>query len=436
MSSFTVGLSEVMGKIWIPIAIGASELVAGNEKPLGALFEQDKPAIEIYPKVVHDEILEPAWETFFSSILVRLAKLITPSVPEQIVIIPSKLLGAAWHWNITSHQSINKEASGGQNNNKKNFSSEFFEAIVKKPTDFILNKLGMEYENGSNGTNGLSAEKKKPNFLKYGLSQAAIFLFSGLALKYSDYENLPGVNIESDESSFKSLLKTIGYAIVEQITYLTGHSIRYYKDFKHEFATDPNMNDKKLFDKTVAAKAVANVINEKWVPGHALSAFAAAVSTHLLSGKIPKTTAALLGEFPMKIFNRMMNCHRRRATKYEFEYDKVVKDGKKIDVPVGYKLKDNKKVDNYRFNKVEIFNRFIGFCYNIFEPFRKGCYRVIEWASGVPCRELEASFDISEDYLRENHRKILEEAQHQPKIAANGGQASPTTLNLQSLPCQ
>lgn len=390
MSSLRVALGETVRSIWIPAMVAVSELVSGNEKPIGALFEQEKPAHEIYPKVVHDELLEPAWETFFSSILARIAKIVTPKVPEQLVIVPSKLFGAGWHWLITHEQSINKQKSSGQNKSgdKKNIFGDFFETFIKKPTDLFLKLCGIE--------------DKKTNFLRYGITQAGIFSLAGLALKYAPEENLPGVNIDKEEPLVTNVCKGTAYAFVEQCTYAASQTVRNYVDFsKSEFGEG----------RIGWAKALANVCNERLVPGHFLSAISGSLSTYFLGDYIPKTSAALLGEFPMKIFNRVLNCHKRRATKHKFEYATYIENGKEVEVPVRYLKKGNEKEDNFRFNTSGLYKTFLEFCRNTLEPVREGFYHLISKFFKVPVEDLKYSFDISEKVLERNKKRIKEQVE-------------------------
>ena len=369
MSSLRV-LGGAARSIWEPALIGISELCAANEKPIGALFEQENNAARNYRHVVRDELLEPFWETFFSSILVKVAKVIAPAIPEQIVIIPSKLAGAAWHWKVASLQSINKENSSGQGNNSNGFLASFYRTVVKKPTEYFLGLCGVR--------------EQKPNFLKYALSQLGIFSLSSVALKYAPQENLPGVNIDSDESIGKSILKSFGYGLVEEATYAISHTMRYYFDFKGKDFGE---------DRLAWAKALTNVANEKLVPGHMLSALSACLSTFYLGKKLPKTTAALLGEFPMKIFSRMINCRRRRATKYKVEHE-IDQKTEKVKSS-WYPVNDGKKIPNYRFHNSPLFNKFLNICDFVFNPFRIALRKCAALVFDVKDEELEKSITIN-----------------------------------------
>ena len=370
MSTLRVALGETAGSIWVPILAGISELAAGNEKPIGALFEQDRPPHEIYSKVVHDEVLEPGWETFFSAILVRIARIVTPRIPEQIVIIPSKLLGAAWHWFITSAQSLNKQRSVANRNNNNNTSilNDFFEMFVKKPTDLFLHLCGVR--------NGNS------NFLRYGLTQFGIFSLAGLGLKFSQDENLPGLNIDRDDPLIKNVFKTVGYSFVEELTYGVSQTIRNYIDFSEkEFGKG----------KIGWVKAIANVVNERLIPGHFLSALGGSLSTYYFGKIIPRTSAALFGEFPFKILNRVINCHRRRATKYRI---------KEVDGKTYYEVGEDKKlIRNHRFNS-DGFNRLLNVCDLVFDKPRKLLLRGIKKIFGLSDTEWESvinSFTMTTD---------------------------------------
>ena len=326
---------------------GIDVISTANGKAIGGIFErEDKSPGETYTKILHDEGLEPMWATFVSYMLAQLSKTITPWVPEQIVIIPGKLLGEAWHWLITSHQSTDTEKQSKNGNGKAdNIPALFWETLVKKPSDLALTLCGLKED--------------KNNFFRYFLTQIGLFTAGSFAIKNTE-ENLPGVNISRDESLFLSTLKGIGYTMVEQATYMFSQTIRFYINFKTDFEKSGNR----------LAKSLANVINERAIPGHILLGISSAVSTRLFGDVIPRTTAAALGEFPMSILNRIINSRRRRATNCKHDTD-----GNLI-------LQDGKTIPNYRFNTEKgysAYNKFLDLSDNVLDTIREKGLDLISW---------------------------------------------------------
>lgn len=342
-------------------AVAGIDLISSaNAKGLGALLEDKRrPAGEIYKQILHDEALEPMWETFFCSILTKIAKTITPNVPEQITMIPGKLLGAAWHWGITSHQSTNKTAIVADAEKDQGVGAAFYNAFVKGPSELALKLTGLG--------------EGDSNFLKFGLSQLGIFSLLSFGLRNTE-ENLPGVNLDSDDSFTKSLLKGAGYTVVEQATYIASQAIRYYTDFYDEFKQNNNSKT------SIIAKSLANVINERFFPGHILSGIAASMSTWYFGKSMPRVTAAAIGEFPTMLLNRVMNCHRRRATK-------EIYDGESKSI-----------VANYRFNDTG-FKNFLSTCDTMFDTLRNKLIGVVSSIFDVSLKELQDSLNISPKIL-------------------------------------
>ncbi len=345
------------------LAIAMLDLISsGNSKGIGSILERkDKTPAQIYQNTLRDEGLEPMWETFFCSILTKIAKVITPSIPEQITMIPGKLIGAAWHWCITSRQSTNREKLNCSNGEKNGGVAGFFDTFIKRPSDYVLKLCGL----GDNTTN--------TNFVKFGLTQLGLFGLGSWYLSSAE-ENLPGVDIDSDESAFKCLAKGLGYTVVEQATYAMSQIMRFYIDFKDEFG------------KNALAKAAANVANERFFPGHIISGIAASVSTYFLGKHIPKTTAAAIAEFPTMLLNRVLNCHRRRATK-----DIITEDGKRI--------------SNYRAQEGGRFEGLLGLCDKVMDPLRNGLVTLISKTFNVKEEELRQSFNIPDNMLTEYYEE-------------------------------
>lgn len=339
---------------------GIDVISTANGKAIGGVFErEDKPANETYTQILHDEGLEPMWATFVSYLLAQLSKKITPFMPEQIVIIPGKLLGEAWHWLITSHQSTDKEHQSKNGNEKQeNIYAMFWETLVKKPSDLILKLCGL----GEKGN--------ESNFIRYFLSQMGLFTLGSFAIRNTE-ENLPGVNIHEDDSRLKSTLKGIGYTIVEQATYLVSQATRFYINYAED---DFNKNGGNAL-----AKSVANVINERAIPGHILLGVTSSLSTGFLGKYIPRTTAAALGEFPMSILNRIINARRRRATKYKIQVEIDPETKKPKDS--WYLLKGGKHIPNFRFNFSNAYNKFLDICDSILDPIRDKLIDLVTWMS-------------------------------------------------------
>lgn len=384
----------VLGSIGRAVTIAGIDLIStANGKAAGAaLFERkDIAPAETFVKTLHDEALEPFWATTISSLLAEISSTVTPWLPEQVAIIPGKMLGETWHWLITSRQSTHGEKfkSNNEEGKEKDIFSVFFDTFVKKPSDLLLRICGLK--------------EKEGNFLWYSISQLGSFGLLSYFLRNDDEENLPGVNIDRNEGALKSIAKGIGYTLVEQVTYAISQTIRFSIDFKKEFQKTGG---------NILAKSLANVINERFYPGHILLGISSAVSTYSLGRYIPKTTAAAIGEFPMAILNRILNCRNRRATKHQFEYVTYIENGKEIKVPIAYKFKNNEKVKNYRYNDSSIFNGFLDTCDSVLYNTKDKTLDLVTYAF---CKtenkeefkaELIKSFDVSEEVLKENQKKV------------------------------
>ena len=365
-----------------------------NGKAIGGLFERtDRSASDTYSKVLHDEGLETFWATIVSSLLAKISSIVTPWIPEQIAIIPGKLMGETWHWLITSEQSTNKEKLAGKNggNNGDNIFARFFDTFVKRPSDFLLALCGLKGDKYDE--NGNLIKEGKSNFIRYLFSQIGIFGLASFALKGKE-ENLPGVNIDAEESLSKGMLKGFGYTLVEQATYGISQSIRFYTDFKEEF--DPAAAEKKRFSKSAYAKSLANVINERFFPGHILLGISSAISTYSLGRILPKTTAAAIGEFPMAILNRVFNCRRRRATCFKHdENNNLLVDNQ-----------NNKPIPNWQFHASKAFNKFLDSCDSILNPWRVILNKGVAKLFNVKYEELENSFNMNAPIKKVNLQEV------------------------------
>lgn len=336
----------------IPVAL-SGWIASANASAIGGLVERkDDEPHNVYAQTLRDEGLEHLWSFFTSSVLANIAKVVTPNIPEQITILPGKLIGAIWHWATSSSQSINRSIvdEGKKHSLDNSFSTGFYKSILKNPSEILLN------------TSGLG--EKNRNFVKYALSQIGLFGLCSYALSKADEENLPGINLNDEDSSWKNIFKGAGYLITEQMAYFISQTARLYIDFKDEFG------------KNALAKSIANTLNEKFIPGHLLSAISGATSTYYLGKYIPKTTAAVIGEFPFKLLNRIANADRRRSTK------KAITEKGKV-------------VDNHRLSKNET-----NFLNTLFNPMRQRLIKATGVLFNVEESELRKTFDIDKEHLR------------------------------------
>lgn len=249
---------------------------------------------------VIDEGPETFWKALTGSLLAKVAKTVTPSIPEQVVIIPGELIGSLMHWLTATYQSLNKSGLVAANyvSKQKTVIKEFFNKFIKKPTEIFLKIIGLD-----------SVDEKHPMvpFTRFIMSQAALFGLGTYVLKGHEGENIPGINVDHNDSALTNFFKTISYVLVEQGTHIASQTMRYFIDYRREFIKH---GGKPL------AKALANVVNERTVPGHMLSALTACLSTLGLGKYLPKSAAAALGEAPMKFFERIVTLKLRRSTKH------------------------------------------------------------------------------------------------------------------------
>ena len=403
-----IGLKSIIRAFTIPVI----DLIStANGKAIGAAtFENDKNFKQNFIQTLHDEALEPFWATTISWILAKISSVVTPWVPEQLAIIPGKLIGEAFHWKITSHQSRNTQhLNGNGENTEDSISAMFFNTVVKTPSDLLLKVCGLSDD--KHDAQGNIEREGDDNFTWYTISQLGAFGLASFILKNDKHENLPGVNLDKNDPWYVNILRGVGYTLVEQITFAISQTIRLYTDFKDEFTGG---DDSKWFKGW--AKAITNMIHERFIPGHILLGFSSALSTYALGDFIPKTTAAALGEFPMAIFNRMANCHQRRATKNKFQYEEYVKDGVLNKVPVAYERSVNgEKIGNYRFSESPFYKKTLGFFDNIFYGLRNKLINTVAYLFSIDRQELVDSFDVSEKILDQNCKRI-EEAKKLGKI--------------------
>lgn len=262
-------------------------------------------------KCIEDEGPETFWKAAFGSVLAKLKNTFVPNLPEQFVNIPGDLIGAFLHWKSAAHQSLNQVLSKAGSIKKESLTllDKFYDTCIKVPTDSILKFVGLD------------RKEQKLGFFRFGFANVIAFIFGTLALKGSEEDNMPGVNLDASDPKSVSFFKTIGYTLIEQFTHVASHWYRYYVDYKNEF--DPNAAEKEkrgvYFSKDAFVKALANTINEKTFPGNFLSAIGACLSTLWLGGKIPKSAAAALGEIVPKAFTRFLEARLRRSTKDKYD---------------------------------------------------------------------------------------------------------------------
>ena len=365
MSSLSIGLGSIFRTSMTAMldAIGSTIPKAA----VATLEDKTKSPQALARQCILDEMPETFWKAFTGSILVKIAKIVTPNVPEQIVIMPGELIGSFMHWLTATHQSLNKTAISATNfvGTKFTFAKSFFNNFIRKPMDLGMHFLGID----KSGT--------EMNFLKFGLSNLGLFTLGTLALRGAEDENIPGINMDHNDPPLTSALKTIGYTAVEQGTHLFSQIMRYYIDYKDEFGK-----------KNTLAKAVANAINEKTIPGNILSALGGCFSTLWLGRYIPKSAAAALGEALPKGFTRLVEFRQRRSTKEAID-------------------EKGRRVANYRYQDVPWFNKMLdGFDY-VFKPVRMWLINNVVAKIFKPentkledfRKELVSSFDRREDLL-------------------------------------
>ena len=267
----------------------------GAKASIAILEDKTKSPEDLVIKCIEDEGPETFWKGAFGSILAKLKNHFVPNMPEQLVNIPGDLLGAFIHWKSAAHQSLNlttSQVGSTTSTESPTLIDKFFDNFIKLPTDKILKFIGLD------------KQEHTLSFTRFGLVNILAFGIGTFALRGSQEDNLPGVNIDSDDSKLTTALKTIGYISTEQLTHIGSQWIRYYQDYKKEFG-----------EKFALSKSLANVINEKTFPGNFISAFSACLSTLWFGKKIPKSAAGALGEIVPKALTRLLEARLRRTTK-------------------------------------------------------------------------------------------------------------------------
>lgn len=292
MSSITIGFESIFrtGVTAMLDAIATS----GAKAVIAPLEDKTKSPEHLAIKCIEDEGPETFWKAALGSVLAKLKNHFAPFIPEQFVNIPCDLLGAHLHWKSAAHQSLDKTTSqaGSGLKQEPTLLDRFFDTCIKTPTDNVLQFIGF------------NKQEHKLSFARFGLANALAFLLGIYALKGSDNDNLPGVNIDRDDSKSTTVFKTLGYVIIEQFTHIGSQWMRYYQSYKEEFGK-----------KFALSKSLANTINEKTFPGNFISAFGACLSTFWFGDKISKSAAGALGEVIPKTFTRLLEARLRRTTK-------------------------------------------------------------------------------------------------------------------------
>ena len=314
MSSITIGFRSFLGT---GITAMLDAIASSSAKALVAPLEDKSKSPEFLAmKCIEDEGPETFWKAAFGSVLAKLKNHFAPSIPEQFVNIPGDMLGAYMHWKSAAHQSLDTTYSQAGSTSEPTLLDKFFDTCIKEPTENILKFIGF------------NKQEHKLSFMRFGLANVVALLLGIYALRGSDSDNLPGVNIDKNDSRSTTFLKTFGYVAIEQFTHIGSQWMRYYQSYKKEFGS-----------KFALSKSLANAINEKTFPGNFISALGACLSTFWFGDKISKSAAGALGEVIPKVFTRLLEARLRRSTKDV--YDKNSK---------------NERATNHRINDIEWLN--------------------------------------------------------------------------------
>lgn len=293
----------------------------GIKAVVATLEDKTKSPEYLASKCILDEGPETFWKGAFGSILAKLKNNFAPYIPEQFVNIPGDLLGAFMHWKSAAHQSLNQITSlaGSKPRGDLTLLDKFYDNCIKMPTNYILKFIGF------------NKEEHKLSMLRFGFANVVAFVLGVLALKGSEEDHMPGVNVDSDDPTLVSVYKTLGYTVVEQITHIGSQWMRYYEDYKNEFG-----------EKFALSKSLANVINEKTFPGNIISSIGACVATLWFGKSITPSAAAALGEVIPKGLTRLLEFRLRRSTKDTYDENS-----------------SNKRAANYRFHDVKWFHKLL-----------------------------------------------------------------------------
>jgi len=368
MSLISVGLNLAKGIIPTAIADGVGS--ATGKALIAPLENRSETPTEMMRRSMIDEGPETAWKAILGRVCVELSKTFTPWVPEQIVIIPTQLIGSFIHWASSSHSSVNHEAIVGREKKEKGTIAWLHGHGIKTPIEYLTHLAGMDRETG------------KVNYWKFLLTQSGILGICGFALRNQEGENIPGINVSEDDPMSTTIFKTLGYTAVEQGTQLISQGMRYYIDYATDHPDEPGE-----FREHKMAKVIANVINERAIPGSIPSSICECLSTLWLGKYLTKPVAAALAEIPTKALERFATFKLRRSTKHVADNE-----GNRV---INYRTNDT--IDNILNGIDTVFNPIRAFIIDkvVARLFLPNGARVEDFAA-----ELRASFDVNIENLK------------------------------------
>ncbi|MBI3591040.1 MAG: hypothetical protein HY094_06670 [Candidatus Melainabacteria bacterium] len=378
---------------------------------VACLEDKSQDPVHLARQCLIDEGFEVFWKTAVGSLFVKATRSVAPFIPEQFANMPGEMLGALIHWWSASDQSKNNETVKIVNGDKSgpDFLQSAFNNYLKPVISSTLKAVGLDESKENNKENN----KENTDLVKFAAFQAALMTGGALILKGAEDENIPGMNMNPEDSAWKTFLKITGYTVLEQTTHLASQSMRYYEDFKKEFS----MQDSKSLNKDILGKAIANAVHERFIPGNIFSAISGCLSTLWLGKYVPKSIAGAIGEAPMKGLERLLTLHLRRSTKQRFD------------------LKTGKVIDNYRIKEMPWFEQVSKIADFIFNPirnffiekvvarvFKPENMTVVEYS-----KILRASFNIDKKLLEE--RAKIEEAKESKGKLQDANTSHATTLS-------
>ncbi len=376
---------------------------------VAAIEDSTQSKVRLARQCLVDEGPEVFWKTVVGSVFVKIMRAIAPVVPEQIANFPGEMLGAYLHWYSASHQCKNKEAQRAVSGMKK---LGALQSLFSKKVKPLINDA-LKFV-------GLPEKDKNVSFMRFAIIQSILFTGGALALKGAEEENIPGMNMNHEDSKLTTFFKIGGYTLFEQFTHMFSQTMRYYIDYKEEFFNKNRKNrELRTLNKDILAKALANTFHERGFPGNIPSAITGCLSTLWLGKYIPKSMAGALGEAPAKGLERLLTLHLRRSTK-----DRLNEKGERI--------------QNYRKDSHGILNGVLKISDFLFNGIRNFIVRKIVAPMFQPegvdikdyIKELENSYSMSNEHLRKRDAgkpPILEQQTETPFKHVHlkpGGQAT------------
>lgn len=346
---------------------------------VAAVEDGTQSKVHLARQCLVDEGPEVFWKTVVGSVFVKVMKAIAPAIPEQIANFPGEMLGAYLHWHSASHQCKNGEAQRAVSGEKKpgilqNLFSTRIKPLINDALKFV----------------GLPEKDADVSFMRFAIIQSVLFTGGALALKGAEEENIPGMNMNHEDSKLTTFFKIAGYTLFEQCTHMFSQTMRYYIDYKKEFLGEDRKNRNiGALNKDILAKALANTFHERGFPGNIPSAITGCLSTLWLGKYIPKSIAGALGEAPAKGLERILTLHLRRSTK-----DRLNEKGE--------------RVPNYRKDSYGILDGALKVSDFLFNGIRNFIVRKIVAPMFKPeevdikdyIKELENSYNMSDERLR------------------------------------